>query len=144
MQIYNARNIDRNGRFLISMLVGFVSAIALGIIYGRIRMALPLEMEVFYIVIGMIIANIVRYFGHGVTQKFAVLGAVLAFLAIFVGDIVSYFGVNFLLAGLFKPSIWVYLFNRIFFSRITSIWGILAIAFRAVGIYVAYQYSRIL
>ncbi len=144
MQIYNARNIDRNSRFIIAMIVGFICALGLGFFYGAIKQILPIEMEIFYILIGYAIAYIVRYFGRGVTLKFAVLGAILCVIAIIVGDVVGGYGLSTGLRILITPSYWSRVFMSLIVSRLSTIWGLLALVFRIAGVYTAYMYSRIL
>ena len=81
MQIYNAGNIDHNSRFVLSIVIGLLGAVAMGIIYGMVQSILRIEFEYMYILIGWLIGEMIRRIGHGVTKKYNVLGAILALIA---------------------------------------------------------------
>lgn len=143
MIVYNAGNIDHNSRFILSCVIGFVVAVVLGICYGAVQSLVRIEMEIMYIFIGWVIAKTMREIGHGVTKKYSILGGILAAVAIIVGDIVTCYGLPMLFTVLFHPSMWLMTFRVMILSKLSSIWGLLGVMFRAAGIYVGYSESRI-
>ena len=143
MIIYNAGNIDHNKRFILSIIVGVIASVLLGIAYGVVQSIVRIEMEIVYIFIGWCIGRLLIYTGHGVTLKYSILGAILAFVSIIVGDIVSTFGLGSLFAVLVSPSMWMLMVRMLIISKLGSLWGILGVLFRVAGIYTAYQTSRI-
>lgn len=143
MIIYNAGNIDHNKRFVLSVLIGAAAAAGLGIAYGAVQRMLHIEMEIVYIFIGWCIARLLQNVGHGVTLKFSVLGAVLTAAAIVIGDLTAGFGLTGMISVLVHPSYWLTAVQLLIFAKLSSVWGILGIVFRAAGIYTAYTGSRI-
>lgn len=143
MIIYNAGNIDHNKRFILSILIGTTAAVGLGLAYGAVQRMLHIEMEIVYIFIGWCIARLLQNVGHGVTMKYSVLGAVLTVIAIVVGDLAAGFGFAGMISVLVHPSFWLSAVQMIIITKLSSIWGILGIVFRAAGVYTAYTGSRI-
>jgi len=140
MKIYNAGRLDRNSRFILSIFAGLAAAIVLGILYGLFTRLARVELSILFVGIGWCIAQVLRYTGHGVTQKYAVLGAVLTAIAIFIGDSCATYGIN----ALFQPSYYPLFFSTWLARHLSaSLSAILGILFRIYGIAYAYQYSRI-
>lgn len=144
MEIYNSRYLDSNKRFILAVLAGFAAAVGLGIAYGLIYNALRVESAILYIFIGWCIGTVVRNVGHGIHLRFAVAGAVLTFISIFIGDICASFGISFLVHALTHPSflgtaleVWL----RIFLS--TNLRSVLGLLLRIAGIWFGFANSRI-
>lgn len=142
MQIYNGGNIDHNSRFILSIVIGILCAVALGIAYGAVQTLIRIEFEYMYILIGWLIGEILKKFGHGVTRKYQILGAILAVLSILIGDTVVRFGISGIFMVLKNPSL-IGLMLRSLLASFSSLWGMLGILFRIVGVMTAYRNSII-
>lgn len=143
MQIYNAGSVDHNSRFILSIVIGLLGAIGLGIVYGIVQSLLRIEFEYMYILIGYLIGEMVRKIGHGVTRKYNVLGGILAFIAIMTGDLVVRFGISAIVVIIREPSLFLSFFSGLL-NSFRSVWGIFGVLFRVIGIYAAYQRATIL
>ncbi len=144
MQIYNIHSLDQNSRFIRAILAGIPASIILGILYGYFITLVHFRMQILYIAIGYCLAMLVQKVGRGVTKRFAILAAVLTFLAIFIGDCISIFGgygflMHFTSIPLFINSLQIWLYSN--FS--TSINSLLGLLLKISGIYIAYRYGSI-
>ena len=86
MKIYNARYLDNNQRFIAAIITGFIAAVILGNLYGLITALLHVEFSLMFIAIGYGIAATIKHFGRGVHTRFMIVGAIMTFIAIFIGD----------------------------------------------------------
>lgn len=143
MQIYNAGNIDHNSRFVLSIVIGLLGAVAMGIIYGMVQSILRIEFEYMYILIGWLIGEMIRRIGHGVTKKYNVLGAVLALIAMMSGDLVVRFGFSAIVMVIQEPSLFLSVFAALL-NSFRSVWGIFGVLFRVMGMYIAYNRATVL
>ena len=145
MQIYNARSIDRNSRFIIAIFAGLAAAIVGGILYGAVYSFIHIQAAIMYVFIGWCIGQVIRNVGRGVTLKFSILGAIMTLLAIMIGDFVAIVGLGNTLTALVTPSLWGD-FIRIWLAMnlSTNLSSILGLVLRALGIYMGYLYARIL
>lgn len=145
MKIWNSRYLDNNQRFAAAVIAGLISAVVLGIAYGVIHSMLSIEASVIYILIGWCIGYVIRTVGKGVHRRFAVLGAVMAFLAIWIGDICSMYTVSLGIPMLLSPGLWptmILAWLRLYLA--TGVSSLLSLLFRIAGIYFAYTQSVIL
>ena len=94
MKIYNARYLDNNQRFIVAIIAGFIAAVILGNLYGLITAFLHIEFSLMFIAIGYGIAATIKHFGRGVHTRFMVVGAIMTFIAIFIGDLTSSISIN--------------------------------------------------
>ena len=94
-KIFNSNALNRNQRFLRALILGTVSAVVLGIVYGLFSSTLRIEFSIVYLAIGYANAYVICNYGRGVQTKFSILGAVLTFVSIFIGDMISRFGLGF-------------------------------------------------
>ena len=143
MQIYNANHIDSNTKFILAVLAGIGSAVILGIVYGIFKSRIPVEMEILYLGIGYGIGYVIRTVGRGVTNKFAITGAICALLSVIISDIVRITGVVNLGYVFLHPQLFGSLLFSLTGSLLSNVWGWLGLMFRAAGIYTAYCESRI-
>lgn len=143
MQIYNANHLDSNSKFILSIIAGILSGIVLGIVYGIFKSKVSIELEIIYIGIGYLIGQVVKNVGRGVTLKFAIVGAIATTLSIIFADLISYVGIGNLFYVLTTPSLCVRLLLALLSSYFSSMWGLIGLLFRAVGVYAAYCESRI-
>ena len=90
--------------------------------------------------IGYANAYVICNYGRGVQTKFSVLGAVLTFVSIFIGDMISRFGLGFFGAFNLWPTLLMMYLRSMLATNINSILGLL---FRIGGIYIGYTYSRV-
>lgn len=144
MIIYNANHLDSNKRFLVCILIGTLFSVMLGIVYGTVLRLVRIEMEILFILVGYLIGQILRYFGHGVTQKYAILGAILACISIIVGDLVRIGGIYALFWVVRSPALFVQTLSALLKMQFSSMWGLVGLMFRGVAVYTAYCESRIL
>jgi len=144
MQIYNANYINRNDRLIKAILVGLVSSIVLGVIYGLISIWSSLELEIFFIALGYLIGELIKRIGKGVGTPFKVIAALFTLFAIMLGDSIAYLGVNGALYTIFHPSHWASFIKLwMTFHLSISLSNLLGIIFRCVGIYYAYNNATI-
>ena len=94
MKIYNARYLDNNQRFIAAIITGFIAAVILGNLYGLITALLHVEFSLMFIAIGYGIAATIKHFGRGVHTRFMIVGAIMTFIAIFIGDLTSSISIN--------------------------------------------------
>ncbi|RGT55084.1 hypothetical protein [Solobacterium moorei] len=147
MKIYNARYLDNNQRFIAAIITGFIAAVILGNLYGLITAFLHIEFSLMFVAIGYGIAATIKHFGRGVHTRFMVVGAIMTFVAIFIGDLTRALSIpraailfasgNFTLIATFFLS-----YLRSFASL--NVYALISIAFRLIGIYVGYTQSVIL
>jgi len=144
MQIYNTGGFNNNKRFATAVLVGIVSAIGLGLIYGLVLSFVRIQLEIMFIGIGWCIGTVIQKYGRGVGKRFCVLGAVCTFLAIVIGDLCAMYGINGILYIIGSPAAWgTALTTWVQMNLSTSINNLLGILFRIAGIYFGYHYSSL-
>ena len=144
MEIWNARSLDNNQRFIAAIIAGLVSALVLGLAYGIIYSVFRVAMSVLYIGIGYGVGQAVRKFGRGVHRRFAVVGALMTLLAIIIGDVTAIVGFPGIFAWIVRPALWGQLFRGwIIMNFSTSINSLLGLLLRAIGIYFGYTQSVI-
>jgi len=98
------------------------------------------EFSVVYIGIGWFIGYVIQKYGRGVQVKFSILAAVLAALCFILADLFGYVGLQLLL----QPITLIQLIFRIIPTYLQpNISGLLGLAFRALGVYMAYSNARI-
>ena len=139
-KIFNSNALNRNQRFLRALILGTVSSVVLGIVYGLFSSTLRIEFSIVYLAIGYANAYVICNYGRGVQTKFSVLGAVLTFVSIFIGDMISRFGLGFFGAFNLWPTLLMMYLRSMLATNINSILGLL---FRIGGIYIGYTYSRV-
>ena len=147
MKIYNAKYLDNNQRFIVAIITGLIAAIILGTLYGLITSFLHIEFSVMFVAVGYGIAATIKHFGRGVHTRFMVVGAIMTFLAIFIGDLVSAISLN-RVAVLFASGN-IPVIATTFLSYLRSFaslnpFTLISLAFRLIGIYVGYTQSVIL
>ena len=134
-KVSNTRAITRKQRFQRALLYAVPASIVIGILAGYINRLLPLEFEIVYIGVGYLIGEIIKEFGRGVQIHFAILGVVLTAVAFLIADIVMIFTIRGLL-----PSALIYSVPTALSYVFSSI---LSLLFRAAGLYMAYNRSRV-
>ena len=139
-KIFNSNALNRNQRFLRALILGTVSAVVLGIVYGLFSSTLRIEFSIVYLAIGYANAYVICNYGRGVQTKFSILGAVLTFVSIFIGDMISRYGLGFFGAFSFWPALFMMYLRSMLATNINSLLGLL---FRIGGIDIGYTYSRV-
>ena len=147
MKIYNAKYLDNNQRFIVAIITGLVAAIMLGTLYGLITSFLHIEFSVMFVAVGYGISATIKHFGRGVHTRFMVVGAIMTFLAIFIGDLVSAISLNGVAVLFMSGNLPV--IATTFLSYLRSFaslnpFTLISLAFRLIGIYVGYTQSVIL
>ena len=147
MKIYNAKYLDNNQRFIVAIITGLIAAIILGTLYGLITSFLHIEFSVMFVAVGYGIAATIKHFGRGVHTRFMVVGAIMTFLAIFIGDLVSAISLNGVAVLFTSGNLPV--IATTFLSYLRSFaslnpFTLISLAFRLIGIYVGYTQSVIL
>lgn len=140
-KVFNSNVLSKNARFIRGLLAGLGCSLILAVLYGAISKILFIEFSAAFIGIGYLIGEAIKKFGRGVKIEFSIMGALLTLLCIVVADLIAIFGFeNVINLGLL-PQILVRYMRMMLSSNVNSI---LSVAFRAVGIYVGYQNSRII
>lgn len=139
-KIYNSQALNRNQRFLKALGYGIGSTVILTVLYGLIANTIRIEFSVVYLAFGFAIGTVIQKMGRGVQPRFSILGAVLAFICFFFGDMIAHVGFQvftdldlFMLGCRWVFAIWTNI----------SVNGLLSLMFRLGGIYFAYQSARI-
>lgn len=123
-------------RYLLSSLIGFISCIALGVLFGLFRHHI-LDFEFSQLIIGFLIAFIFRKLGKSVQLKFALTAVIFTLIAIVTSDVVNAYN----LKGMFNIELILATFAYSFSYDIASIvW----LSYRGLSLYIAYMYSRII
>lgn len=147
MKIYNAKYLDNNQRFIVAIITGLIAAIILGTLYGLITSFLHIEFSVMFVAVGYGIAATIKHFGRGVHTRFMVVGAIMTFLAIFIGDLVSAISLNgvavLFTSGNIPVIATTFLSYLRSFASLNPL-ALISLAFRLIGIYVGYTQSVIL
>ena len=134
MEIFNMRALTQKQRFNYALVSGLVAAVVLGVVSGFIRQFLNFSILIW--AVGFGVAWTVRKMGRGVQLKFSILGAIYAVIGIWISDVVWMFG----LGGILNPGAYYTVIRFFVAEDITSIIWML---YRLVGIYIAYNYSRV-
>ena len=124
-KIFNSNALNRNQRFLRALILGTVSAVVLGIVYGLFSSTLRIEFSIVYLAIGYANAYVICNYGRGVQTKFSILGAVLTFVSIFIGDMISRYGLGFFGAFSFWPALFMMYLRSMLATNINSLLGLL-------------------
>lgn len=144
MEIWNARSLDNNQRFIAAIIAGLIAAIVLGLAYGIIYSLFHIMMSVLYIGIGYGVGQAVRKYGRGVHKRFAWVGAIMTLLAIIIGDFTAIVGFPAIFAWIVRPSLWgTVLHSWMVMNLSTNINALLGLMLKGIGIYVGYQQSVI-
>ena len=145
MQIWNARSLDNNQRFIAAIIAGLISAIVLGLAYGIIISMFHIIMSVLYVGIGYGVGQAVRKFGRGVHKRFAVAGGLMTLLAIIIGDFTAIAGFPAVFRYLITPSAWGSILRAwVVMNFSTNFNALLGLLLKALGIYIGYTQSVIL
>lgn len=135
MRVYNPSSF-RNQRFAKGLVAGLGSAIVLAIVYAFITNLIHIQFSILYIGVGYIIGQSILNIGHGVKQKFKILGAVCAIIFILLADSLMMSGFNLQ----YYPEIFIYVLRSYASISINNLLGLL---FRAACIYYAYINSTV-
>ena len=140
IRIFNTSALSQNERFYKAIIYGIPTSIAIAVVFSLLQRLLMFRLSILYLLIGYLIALVIRKQGRGVQPKFAYLGATLTVFAIFFGDLLTYYGDYIILnpALFFEGSI-----------LIIQSWlnpnlnNLLGLFFRAYAVFYAYTNSRI-
>lgn len=140
IRIFNTNSLSQNERFYKAIIFGIPTSVVIAIVFSIIQRALMIRFSIVYLLIGYLIALVIKKQGRGVQPKFAYLGAVLTIFTIFFGDFLTVFGLSlfqdisiFLEGSILIITSW-------FSSDFNSLIGLL---FRAYAVYYAYSNARI-
>jgi cytochrome c biogenesis protein CcdA len=140
LKVFNSHAISRNQRFTKAVLWGVPSSLLLGVVYGIVSFISPFEFSIVYIAIGYLIGYVIKTKGRGVHLRFSILAAVLAIIAILIGDVFSFFGTE----AFESIGNLIYAFSTTFMFWLSVDFGsLLGLLFRAAGVYFAFTNSRI-
>ena len=144
MQIWNARSLDNNQRFIAAIIAGLISAVVLGLAYGIIISIFHIIMSVLYVGIGYGVGQAVRQFGRGVHKRFAVVGGLMTLLAIIIGDFTAIAGFPAVFRYLITPSAWGSILRAwVVMNFSTNFNALLGLLLKVLGIYIGYTQSVI-
>ena len=139
MKVYNTDALTRNQRFIRALTYGIPTSLGIALIYGLIYRIthLGVVFNFVYVLMGMIIGSVICKYGRGVQLKFSILGAVLTFVAFFLGDLIATFGLTIFVT----PELWVFA-TVSWFSSLSGFYG-LGFLFKLAGLYYGFVNSRI-
>lgn len=141
MQVFNTKNMKSNQRFVISILMGILSAIGLAIIYAWFKHAANISFSLIYVGIAYLIAQVIKYFGHGIDMKFSILGGACFLLSVFLTDIFMYFMDFQMINMALVPYCIVYTLKSMLRFTPGAIIKLVCVIY---GVYLAFYESRIL
>lgn len=125
-----------NKRYLLSSLTGVILATTLGIVFGLVRHNI-IDLSIFHIVSGLLIAIVFQKLGHSIKFRFAFTAVFLTLISMVISDIVAAYG----LKGLSDIDLMVATYEYFFsYDLETIIW----LSYRGLALYIAYTYSRII
>ncbi|WP_159649087.1 hypothetical protein [Erysipelothrix aquatica] len=135
MVLFNNQAASVKHRFTMSIIAGVISAVLLGVVSGYFRQYV-FNHAIVLTGVGLLIAMLINRVGRGIQLKFAIVAVLSTLLAIILSDIISEFGI---LGLINMESI------RLTFSSMLkeSISSVLWFLYRALALYVAYIYSRV-
>ena len=142
-QVFNKGALTRNQRMTRAILFGTLASLALCVVYGLISSMMSIEFSYAFVAMGYAIGLVIQKTGRGVQIQFSILGAVLAALTFIFADLIAWFGfsvftsMDYLMFGL---RTWVSVLMDFSMGGVS---GLLSLLFRAFGVVVAYQNSRI-
>ena len=126
MKVFNTRALTRKQRFTKALLVGTACALAAIAVLILVWHQFGPYMSLLYIPVGFGIAMAIQNFGRGVQIQFSLLSVFLTLAVIVIVDLYA-FGVEGILEILTQYGI-------------DSLWEI---GYRAVALYLAYRYARV-
>ena len=106
-----------------------------------------LNFSLMFIAIGYGIAATIKHFGRGVHTRFMVVGAIMTFIAIFIGDLTSSISINGVIVLFTSGNLSVIATTFLSYLRIFASlnpYALISLAFRLIGIYIGYTQSVIL
>lgn len=138
LKIFNTTSLSQKQRFSQAVLYGSLASIGLTVVYfliSRLLLEGGIEFSFTFVAVGMAIGYVIQKTGHGVQLKFAILASVLCVLVILVGDALTVmpYGFSFFEALFVTPAYYLSI----------DINSLLSLAFRVIGVYCAFKYSRI-
>lgn len=142
-QVFNKGALTRHQRMTRAILFGTLASLALCVVYGLISSMMSIEFSYAFVAMGYAIGLVIQKTGRGVQIQFSILGAVLAALTFIFADLIAWFGfsvftsMDYLMFGL---RTWVSVLMDFSMGGVS---GLLSLLFRAFGVVVAYQNSRI-
>lgn len=142
-EVFNKGALTRNQRFVRALVSGIIVTIVLAVAYGLVAQLLDFEFSVVFVGIGYLIGTTIQKMGRGVQIQFSILGAVLAFLCFFFADIISWFGFSVFSSFGYLGFAAKYWFQVFFSFSSIDPWLVLSLMFRGLGVYSAYQNSRV-
>lgn len=137
MSHFNIKTVNQKQRFGIATLLGLLTGSLLGFAVGFIRSIPNFNISIFIIIIGYGVATVVRYFGRGIQLKFSLVACLATILGILISDVIATFGVAGLMVAENYQITLKFMYQQ---DMYTLVWVI----YRALAIYIAYNYSRIL
>ena len=141
LKVFNTTSLSQKQRFWQAVLFGSLASIVLVIIYvfiSNLMWEIGVEFSIVYIAFGYAIGYIIQHTGRGVQVKFSILAALLCVFVIFFGDLLTFY--PNLLGDL--GNFFFYTSNLLAFY-LAGASSLIGLAFRIVGIVVAFQTARI-
>ena len=139
LKVFNVSALTQKQRFGKAVLFGSLTSLGLALVYIIINRTLAIEFFYVYLAIGYLIGFSVMKSGRGVQLKFSILAAVLCFLTILLGDLLTNYPhafnaperLGYLLLSLFSS------YGDISFD------SLLSIGFRVAAVGLAWQKARV-
>ena len=135
MSMLDRKGMSQDKRFRYALILAIITGIAVGIGTGLLRGIL--DTSLFLLLVGYLVAYVIRRYGRGVQTRFSVLGIIVTLCAIFLSDVVASYG----LMAIFNIQSYSLVIQFIFYSDGNQ-W--LWIATRVLSLFIAYTYSRVI
>ena len=141
LRIFNTTSLSQNERFYKAVIYGIPTSIIIAVVFSLIQRLLMFRLSIVYLLIGYLIAFVIRKQGRGVQLKFAILGAVLTVFAIYFGDLLTYYGVFIFQNPTLLLNGSIIILKSWLDPNFNNLLGLL---FRVYAVYYAYLHSRII
>ncbi len=141
LKVFNTNSLGQNERFKKALLFGIPTSIILAVSLALIQRLLSIRFSLLYLLVGFLIASVLKKYGKGVQIKFSYLGAILTLSSILLGDSLTLTG----MLVLQEPTILFQAIILVLRSWISpNINNLLGMLFRIYAIFYAYKNSRII
>lgn len=135
MSILDKKGMSQDERFRYALILAIITGIGVGIGTGLLRGIF--DSSLVLLLVGYLVAYVIRRYGRGVQTRFSVLGVIVTLCAIFLSDVVANYG----LMGMFDLQSYSLVIKFIFYADGNQ-W--LWIAARVLSLFIAYSYSRVI
>ncbi|MDE6475477.1 MAG: hypothetical protein K2L08_01305 [Erysipelotrichaceae bacterium] len=135
----NTHFLNNRQRLWRGIIFGSLTAILCAILLTWITLMTHTKFSILYLLVGVIIAYSIRFFGKGVTIQFSILGGILTFLSILLTEIFIMHGFSILL----YPSAYISAIMNVISSIVSGPSSFILLFFQIVAISIGFKESRV-